>query len=637
MKTRFIIFVFFLAFTGIVNAQAPHSLNYQSVVRNSIGEIEMNKLVSFRISILKGSATGIMVYSETHKKVTNEFGLVTLEVGNGTVVSGVFNNIDWGSDIYFLKTEFDINGGTSYTFMGTSQLLYVPYAIYAEKAGNAQDDYDKDNTNEIQTIDLVGNDLNLSNNGGSADLTGYLDNTDAQTLSLNGNQLAISGGNTVTFTGAVDLDADPTNELQNLELINDTLKISHSNQVVFPHDDDLDSSNEIQAISKVGNTVSLSKNGGFITVTDSQTLSVINNQLTISSGNTVNIDSDTTNELQYVSFINDTLHLTNGNYCVIPISQILPSGSCITTTSKNPPPGYSYSGNYFYSKENPWVAKANMLQTSQEAKAVTINGFIYVVNYPNDQITHPLIDVYNPSLNTWSHITDVPTLRRYFSIAAINDTIYFIGGAINGTITDLVESYDISLNSWTTKNPLPNPRTDLGCAVVNNRIYIFGGRDQSNNYLNSTCEYNPNTNEWVTKANMPTSRGGIDGAVLNNKIYVPGGFTSAGSSNLCNEIYDPILDSWSSCSEGYLNNTRFGYGIVANDQRIFILGGGSGNDEIFDTDLNYWSYSNFKTTQSELGAVILNGYIYAIGGGGGQGKTNKCQKIQSVYYIHCVN
>lgn len=117
-------------------AQGPQAFKYQAVARDGAGAPLTNQAVSFQISILQGSASGASVYSETHNVSTNGFGLVNLEIGNGSTVSGNFSTIAWGSNSYFLEVRLDETGGTSYQLMGTSQLLSVPYALYAETAGS---------------------------------------------------------------------------------------------------------------------------------------------------------------------------------------------------------------------------------------------------------------------------------------------------------------------------------------------------------------------------------------------------------------------------------------------------------------------------------------------------------------------
>lgn len=130
-----------IAFLGIVqsneaHSQAPEAFNYQAVVRDGSGDLVTNAPVGVQISILQGSATGSAVYTETHSPTSNNNGLITLTIGQGTVVSGAFAAIDWSAGPYFLETETDPTGGTSYTVSSTSQLLSVPFALLAEDVVN---------------------------------------------------------------------------------------------------------------------------------------------------------------------------------------------------------------------------------------------------------------------------------------------------------------------------------------------------------------------------------------------------------------------------------------------------------------------------------------------------------------------
>ena len=110
-------------------AQAPQSFKYQAVARDITGAVLANRNVSFQISILEGATNGPTMYSETHTVTTNQFGLVNLGIGNGTIVTGIFSSIKWGADTYFIKVEMDTVVGTNYQLMGISQLLSVPYAL----------------------------------------------------------------------------------------------------------------------------------------------------------------------------------------------------------------------------------------------------------------------------------------------------------------------------------------------------------------------------------------------------------------------------------------------------------------------------------------------------------------------------
>jgi len=115
-------------------SQAPTKINFQSVLRNTNGEVVSNSAVSLKISILSGTITGSAVYIETHAKTTDAGGLMSLQIGGGTVLSGVFGNINWGSSAHFIKLEADFSGGNSYVLLGTQELMSVPYALYASYA-----------------------------------------------------------------------------------------------------------------------------------------------------------------------------------------------------------------------------------------------------------------------------------------------------------------------------------------------------------------------------------------------------------------------------------------------------------------------------------------------------------------------
>jgi hypothetical protein len=158
-------------------AQAPEKMSYQAVVRNSSNGLVISAPVGMRISILQGSAAGASVYTETQTVNSNANGLVSLEIGSGTVVSGNFSTIDWSADTYFIQTETDPTGGTSYTVTGTSQLMSVPYALHAKSAETVinNDDADADPNNEIE-LPSGGNNGQVLNTDGSGNYT-WVDQT----------------------------------------------------------------------------------------------------------------------------------------------------------------------------------------------------------------------------------------------------------------------------------------------------------------------------------------------------------------------------------------------------------------------------------------------------------------------------
>jgi hypothetical protein len=116
-------------------AQAPEKMNYQAVARNGSGQILANQNLGVRITIHSGTANGPVMYSETHSASTNQFGLFSLAIGDGTPTSGTMGAINWGGNQFFVETAIDPTGGTSYTSLGAAQLLSVPYALYAKSSG----------------------------------------------------------------------------------------------------------------------------------------------------------------------------------------------------------------------------------------------------------------------------------------------------------------------------------------------------------------------------------------------------------------------------------------------------------------------------------------------------------------------
>ncbi len=126
----------FLLLMVAVKAQIPPAaFNYSAVARNAQNNPIANATIGIQITILKTSALGTAVYSENHFVNTDQFGLFNLTVGGGAVQSGSMSTIDWSNDNYYLKVGMDANGGTNFLVMGTTQLLSVPYALYAKSAG----------------------------------------------------------------------------------------------------------------------------------------------------------------------------------------------------------------------------------------------------------------------------------------------------------------------------------------------------------------------------------------------------------------------------------------------------------------------------------------------------------------------
>ena len=206
--------------TSSAFAQSPEKMSYQAVVRDAADALVISQAVGMQLSIVQGSVSGTVVYVETQTPTSNLNGLVSVEIGNGTVVSGTFNSIDWSSGPYFIKTETDPTGGTTYTITGTSELMSVPYALHANTADS---------------------------------VTGTVIETDP----IFGASLAsgITGADTTYW----NTDNDATNELQNININNDSLSLSNANTVSLkPYKQEL-------SVSLTGDTLHL-QNGGFVII-----------------------------------------------------------------------------------------------------------------------------------------------------------------------------------------------------------------------------------------------------------------------------------------------------------------------------------------------------------------------------------
>lgn len=193
MHLRFL-FILLLPLAGF--GQAPQKINFQSILRNTNGEIIANKAVSLKISILSGSINGSSVYTETHSKTTDPAGLISLQIGNGTVLSGIFASIDWGSTAHFLKLEADFSGGSNFVVLGTQELMSVPHALYASKT----------DTTSLNLVNRFNSKINVSDT--SDMLINYMRKSDAIITDLQIQVELLSTYTSLLASGLVDIDGN---------------------------------------------------------------------------------------------------------------------------------------------------------------------------------------------------------------------------------------------------------------------------------------------------------------------------------------------------------------------------------------------------------------------------------------------
>ncbi len=160
-----VLFILTILIPIISFSQTPQGFNYQSVVRDDIGNVMTNTTVGVQFTLHQTTATGTVVYTETHAVATNTYGAFVAIVGQGTTTDD-FTAIDWSSDLYFIEISIDSTGGTSYTSVGTSQLMSTPYALMAKHVENGDDLGNHTATENIQT-----NGNYISNDGDDEGLT----------------------------------------------------------------------------------------------------------------------------------------------------------------------------------------------------------------------------------------------------------------------------------------------------------------------------------------------------------------------------------------------------------------------------------------------------------------------------------
>ncbi|MEM7573181.1 MAG: tail fiber domain-containing protein [Bacteroidota bacterium] len=197
-----ILTIFCLLLTaGGLFAQAPSGFKFQGVARDNDNEPIASENIALRLSLRQGGASGPQIYFERHVVTTTDLGVFDLIVGQGQGLSGNFSTIDWANNDYWLQVEIDPNGGSSYTNMGSSQLLSVPYALYASESGSGGGSP----TDELQNLVYNPSSGALAITDGNV-VTIPL-NTDNQQLNLSGTTLSLQNGGSVSLAGLAGGDS----------------------------------------------------------------------------------------------------------------------------------------------------------------------------------------------------------------------------------------------------------------------------------------------------------------------------------------------------------------------------------------------------------------------------------------------
>ncbi len=371
----------------MLRAQIPSGFNYQAAIRNGAGEVAANTNLSLRMSIHQNTFDGMIVYQETHNTTTNQFGLVNLIIGEGVPDQATFDAVPWhATSSFFMQVEVDLGDG--FVDIGTQQLMSVPFAMASKKATDVVLDEltdvnttgatsgqvlewngtawspatdnnttytagagisiagttisntgDVSNTNEIQALTLSGNNLTLSNGGGSVALPTGTSYTEGSGIDIVGNVISAN-------------DASATNEIQALSIAGANISLSNGGgSVTVP---DASATNEIQALTLSGINLSLSNGGGSVTLptgttyTEGAGIDIVGNAISAT-------DASTTNEIQALTLSGNNLSLSNGGGSVT-----LPTGNTYTEGS-----GIDIVGN---------TISATDASATNEIQALTLSG-----------------------------------------------------------------------------------------------------------------------------------------------------------------------------------------------------------------------------------------------------------------------
>ncbi|MDX2001626.1 MAG: hypothetical protein SFW35_04300 [Chitinophagales bacterium] len=260
-----------LLFSAVsVFAQTPKGFRYQAVARDASGAALANQNIKVRISIKDGSATAPAVYIETHKAGTNEYGLFSITIGNGAALNGSFAAVPWSTGNKWLSIEIDPLGGEQFVLMGTSELLSVPYALFSEQAASVLNDTSA--TNELinnVVYDTATKVLSIYDKGGAHTVVidKNADNlTDNSLNDLSDVAANANTGQVLKWNGTQWVAGDDNDTQQQLAIINNILTLSQGNNVnLQPYLDNTDS--QQLSFDPLTNQLTLS-NGGVVDLTN---------------------------------------------------------------------------------------------------------------------------------------------------------------------------------------------------------------------------------------------------------------------------------------------------------------------------------------------------------------------------------
>ncbi|MBK7761900.1 MAG: tail fiber domain-containing protein [Bacteroidetes bacterium] len=614
MKQKIVLFISTLAYLLIGTfafAQAPQSFPYQAVARDNNGNLLTGANIALRFSILDGSNAGPIVYQENHLTTTNTLGLFNLNIGQGVVQSGTFANINWGSGSKFIKVELDPAGGNAFTVMGTTQLLSVPYALYANVPGVAgpQGPIGLTGAQGVQGIPgLTGAQgiQGVAGTNGKTILNGTSNPTSGQGVDgdffLNTTTNQIFGPKTAGAWGIGTSLVGPQGPA--------------GTGSGLPNGTSIGNTTFWNGISWVVNNNHLFNNGtnvgiGTSTPSASSALDITSTTKGFLMPRMTTIQRDAiptpASGLQIFNLDDQCIDLYDGS------NWIKTCGMKVTGTISDP--SHIFGPNSWAPKANAPMPYASIGRSS--AIAFTIGNKSYMgtgngmMGYFND------FHEYDPITNVWTQKANFPGVARANAVAfSIGSKGYVTTGG-NGVFVNYdMWEYDPATDAWTQKTNCPgSARFRAQGFSIGGKGYLGLGTDGSSD-LNDFWEYNPATDTWTQKANYPGSgRRNTMGLSVNGKGYI--GLGTDINGNYYNDVweYNPTTNAW-------IAKQVFPSGGF-HSMACFTMNGkgymGTGYNGINDM-IDFWEYNATTDTWTSKalysGSVRKNAVGFAIGNKG---------------------
>jgi hypothetical protein len=490
MKSIFYRLLIFLSITiETLQAQVPQAIPYQAVARDLTGNPYINQAIILRFSIHDVSAGGTIVYKETQPATTNTLGLFSVNIGQGTPVTGTFPAINWGTNAKFLQVELDITGaGVTYTDMGTQQLLSVPFALYSGKSANLPDGTANGNTLRWNGTTWIADDV-VTNTGSNVGLGTSTPNASASLDITSTTKGFLMPRMTTTQRNAI---ASPVLGLQIFNLDDQCTDI-------------YDGTNWIKncGFKQTGTVASPTGSGSNEWVKKTNLTGIarsaavgfsIGDKGYIGTGNDANSN-----------FLNDF---------------------------------WEYN-----SISNSWTQKANFPGGARHyAAGFSINGKGYLgTGFGNSGYYNDFWE-YNPINNTWLIRANFPGGARMSAVGFPIGNKGYVGCG-NNAPTDFWE-FDPILNSWSAKAnvPISSPNNYGAGFAIGNKGYMFISWVQFSDP--NFFEYDPLTNAWTQKTSFIGTPGGVFRSSPVVFSILDRGYLGGGYNYSDFHEYNPALDVW---------------------------------------------------------------------------------------------